>query len=270
MTRISPYTKEERLAIGKQIYEGELTKGEAASVYGISYGTAKNYQWMYRDKHGLPPRNIKSSKTRSEALQSIGAAEERAKKAERELERVKAKKLLNTDEMKTALVELKASRKTPNVSYEVISAEIGAAVEALHQSIIQGRVNLNDTDLVIVRTEEYFSSCSAAGIFPSVMGLSVYGYGLSNGTLSTWLKNHPSHPTSEYINMIKDAMADILTNASLNNSANVIQAIFQLKNHFGHEDHVKVEAFASQDLLQGARSKEEIAMRYKENVVIDD
>lgn len=57
------YTKLERLAIGKQIYVGEISRYEAAEKYGIDEGTARNYMRMYRDNH-LPPKGIdcKSSK----------------------------------------------------------------------------------------------------------------------------------------------------------------------------------------------------------------
>ena len=35
------YTKEQRIKIGRQIYEGELTRYDAAEKYSISYHTAK-------------------------------------------------------------------------------------------------------------------------------------------------------------------------------------------------------------------------------------
>ena len=36
------YTKEQRLDIGRRIYDGEITKFEAAEEYGISDQTARN------------------------------------------------------------------------------------------------------------------------------------------------------------------------------------------------------------------------------------
>ena len=36
------YTKEQRLEIGRRIYDGEITKFEAAEEYGISDQTARN------------------------------------------------------------------------------------------------------------------------------------------------------------------------------------------------------------------------------------
>ena len=43
------YTKEERLDIGRRIYDSELTRYEAAEEYEISEQTARNYMRLYRD-----------------------------------------------------------------------------------------------------------------------------------------------------------------------------------------------------------------------------
>ena len=53
------YTKEERLDIGRQIYDGEISRYEAADLYGINDQTARNYMRMYRDANQLPPKRGK-------------------------------------------------------------------------------------------------------------------------------------------------------------------------------------------------------------------
>ena len=50
------YTKGEQLDIGRRIYDGELTRYEAAEEYEISEQTARNYMRLYRDVKHLPPR----------------------------------------------------------------------------------------------------------------------------------------------------------------------------------------------------------------------
>jgi len=50
------YTREERLDIGKQIYNNEISKSDAAIKYKISEGTARDYMRLYRDVNGLPPK----------------------------------------------------------------------------------------------------------------------------------------------------------------------------------------------------------------------
>ncbi len=51
------YTRGERLDIGKQIYNNEISKSDAAIKYRISEGTARDYMRLYRDVNGLPPKN---------------------------------------------------------------------------------------------------------------------------------------------------------------------------------------------------------------------
>ncbi len=51
------YTREERLDIGKQIYDNVLSRSDAAAKYEISEGTARDYMRLYRDANGLPPKN---------------------------------------------------------------------------------------------------------------------------------------------------------------------------------------------------------------------
>ena len=50
------YTPEERLAIGKRIYEGEINVYQAAVEYGIGETCARNYMRRYRSANGLPAK----------------------------------------------------------------------------------------------------------------------------------------------------------------------------------------------------------------------
>ena len=54
------YTLEDRLNIGRRIYDSELTKYEASEEYGISINCARDYMRLYRDANHLPPKNVKS------------------------------------------------------------------------------------------------------------------------------------------------------------------------------------------------------------------
>ena len=51
------YTREERPDIGRQIYNNELSKSDAAIKYSISEGTARDYMRLYRDMNSLQPKN---------------------------------------------------------------------------------------------------------------------------------------------------------------------------------------------------------------------
>ena len=59
------YTKEQRLDIGRRIYEGELNRFEAAAEYGIGSNTAREYMRLYRAEHHLPVRHVESNAGRT-------------------------------------------------------------------------------------------------------------------------------------------------------------------------------------------------------------
>lgn len=50
------YTKEQRLDIGRRIYDGEISKYDAAEQYDISRETARDYMRLYRNENHLPPK----------------------------------------------------------------------------------------------------------------------------------------------------------------------------------------------------------------------
>lgn len=54
------YTREQRLDIGRRIYEGEFSRFEAASEYDISPDTARSYMRLYRHENHLPARDAES------------------------------------------------------------------------------------------------------------------------------------------------------------------------------------------------------------------
>ena len=56
------YTKEQRLDIGRRIYDGEITKYDAAQQYDISHQTARDYMRLYRNENHLQPKHGRPSK----------------------------------------------------------------------------------------------------------------------------------------------------------------------------------------------------------------
>lgn len=54
------YTKEQRLDIGRCIYDGEYTFTTAAEKFEINAYTARDYMRLYRDTNGLPSKRRSS------------------------------------------------------------------------------------------------------------------------------------------------------------------------------------------------------------------
>lgn len=144
---------------------------------------------------------------------------------------------------------------------EVLTADIMQRVQDLKQSKGKQRVDFNNLEDVEQRTYDYFEACAAAGVYPSVMGLAVHGFGISRQALNQYINAHPHTPQTDFILKAKDMMADILTNESLKNNANAVQVIFQLKNHFEHSDKIELQP-VQEDPLGPMRDPKEISEKY--------
>lgn len=151
---------------------------------------------------------------------------------------------------------------------EEISLSIKTKSSALRQAIDAPKVNLSDTQQVQARTFAYLEACEIASCFPSVMGLSG-AMGFSRQNLYRWLLAHPDHPTTDFVNMVRDAIADVLTDASLHNNANAVQVIFTLKNWHDHADKVEIAPVMHRPVDDEEVSVDEIRKRYMLDVSTD-
>ena len=78
------YTKEERLDIGRRIYEGELNRYQAAEEYGINDQTARRYMRLYRDTNRLPTKGGKKTSGKVVTFQTSPAGLEELKSMSKE------------------------------------------------------------------------------------------------------------------------------------------------------------------------------------------
>ena len=63
------YTKQERLDIGRRIYNGEISRFKAAEEYDVGEGTARDYLRLYKAENHLPDkRNIRRFGSISKAI----------------------------------------------------------------------------------------------------------------------------------------------------------------------------------------------------------
>lgn len=70
------YTKEERLDIGRRIYDGEISRYQAAEIYDISEQTARDYMRLYRDAEQLPPKRATKNTIKTPSFQTAPAGME--------------------------------------------------------------------------------------------------------------------------------------------------------------------------------------------------
>lgn len=183
------------------------------------------------------------------------------------------RKIQPITEMAAAMSEQVANGKRTKDIYKVqaeqfkaeqLSQDIGRAVYALSQPEAEAdRVDFSNVEDVRRRIVDYLKACQLSGTYPSVQGLASFGFGISRQALNQWLRRdkNKGSEAAELIERACDMFADVLTNQSLHNNANGIQALFQLKNNHAFADRVEIEPILEHE-PEAAMSAEDIARRY--------
>lgn len=98
-------------------------------------------------------------------------------------------------------------------------------IQELVEVATRERVSLDDVDNVKRRTVCYMRACGESGTFPTSLGLA-RSLGYSDRALRHWRSKQPNSKTAQWLEMVNDMCADILSQSALKNNANNIMAIF--------------------------------------------
>lgn len=185
------------------------------------------------------------------------------------------KELQTVPEMATVLTEHKFCDGHTSKIYkaaadqhkgEELSANLENRIEALKTSTQRGPVDWNNIEQVKERVFSYLTACAQSKTYPSIMGLSFHGFGISRQALCKYLSKYPDSLSAIFISMTKDLIADLLTNAALYRNADPVSVIFQLKNHFEHSDKLQLEPIRQESPLGSEVSAAELAAHYQDLV----
>jgi len=102
---------------------------------------------------------------------------------------------------------------------------ISMNIQELAEVATRERVSLDDVDNVKRRTVCYMRACEESGTFPTSLGLA-RSLGYSDRALRHWRSKQPNSKTAQWLEMVNDMCADILSQSALKNNANNIMAIF--------------------------------------------
>lgn len=102
---------------------------------------------------------------------------------------------------------------------------ISMNIKELAEVATKERVSLDDVDEVKRRTVYYMRACEESGTFPTSLGLA-RSLGYSDRALRHWRSKQPHSKTAQWLEMVNDMCADILSQSALKNNANNIMAIF--------------------------------------------
>lgn len=100
-------------------------------------------------------------------------------------------------------------------------------------------VSLSDISSVKQITLDYFKACEKAGTVPSMSGLS-RALGHSRQSLYNAINRKSPAEAAAWLELCKDAIAEMLETSSMNNTVNSIVGIFLLKSSFGYREGVEI------------------------------
>ena len=108
------YTKEERLAIGEQLYKHEIRQKDAMAKYNISKATAEKYLRAYKEHNGITITAPKSASSASE-MKSVKSKSSATPEMEEYMS-------MSKEELIRELVQAKANELRAKKGYEVKGA----------------------------------------------------------------------------------------------------------------------------------------------------
>ena len=160
------------------------------------------------------------------------------------------------------------SRTHPNTLYknadmDKLSTIVGNSSEILDFAI-NNKINIQDLDQVIERTQLYFKYCQDKEFNPNMRGLANF-FGYSYKQLYNVINKGTK--ISDYLDLIRDRMKDNLEQASLCNAVNNISAMFLLKATHDYTEASKVILEPSESLLGKPKSVDEIEAFIDDDIV---
>lgn len=124
-------------------------------------------------------------------------------------------------------------------------------------------ISLFDTQEVKRRSILYLRACADTSSIPSFNALA-RSFGYSREGVNKFRREHPTHETSVWLEMVHDAIADTLADCALHNLSNSVVSIFSLKARDGWKDAYTFETPITQTVLGAEVSAEAIAAKYSE------
>lgn len=151
-----------------------------------------------------------------------------------------------------------------------ISADVAFKRKNLTMASQQPKVDLNDLDAVKARTDAFLASCEAAAVVPTFLGLAV-SFGYTREGLYKYLRNSSLTQTAQYIELVREVLADAMISASLTRATDAATTIFSLKNLHGFSDRIEVAPVVEKDGPLGElQDKKELEARILGTVCLED
>lgn len=100
-------------------------------------------------------------------------------------------------------------------------------------------IRFDETDMVKRCVFRYLQACEKRGAIPGLMGLSRC-LGVSSTAMKHFMRRHPDHPTTHFLELVLDAFSDALQQATLSGSTKEVYSIFLQKALYQLRDNEPV------------------------------
>lgn len=108
------------------------------------------------------------------------------------------------------------------------------------------KISLRDTQTVRRVCAMYVDACAEAGTIPNKIGV-CRAMGLSRQAVDSFMDRNPEHPTTEFMIIVLDSFAEVLSNSALAGASNMVMSIFVLKAVASWRDNISIEYYNKND-----------------------
>lgn len=151
--------------------------------------------------------------------------------------------------------------RVPSTTEEENKRYLAHSMELMAMS----KIDLNDPNEVMVRSQDYYGICYKNGMKPNAAGY-VLSLGYSRQYINDVLAGRKGanvpQETKEIILRFKDSLASQMEDYMQNGKINPIAGIFLMKNNHGYRD--QVEQVTVTESAESRMSAEQIAAKYKD------
>lgn len=153
--------------------------------------------------------------------------------------------------------------------HDAVKKDLAEKVFLLQGAENRGRVDLKDVAAVKAVSREYLERCQQTGQIPTVMALAA-SLGCSRRWLNLFCQENPNHPTTQFLEVLKEIFADTLTQAGLSRYLSESLSIFILKNCASMADKIELEPVAPSGPMSGEVDRAALENRIAGSVVLDE
>ena len=151
------------------------------------------------------------------------------------------------------------------------AATVGYIADQVRNKI--SRISFTESHVKVLEDQifRYLETCVKVSTVPTLQGVA-RSCGHTARSVNLFLSHHPEHPNAQFLETIKDALAEMLDQTSLLNQVNLIHAIFVLKTVYDRTEKSDIRVTVPyQTSLREAKTDEEIdAIRAKYLPPADD